>query len=209
MEKSVYSIILSDRVVAEIDKVAYSQNMSRSSMINAILADYVSYRTPEKRSTEIFDVLERLLSGGVFRTSLDRSDFSMSFSAPLAYKYRPTVKYSIELKRDPYPAVATLRVSVRSQSSALLREILTFFKAWQLAEQSEWWVEDGKYIKTLKTRDGVRLNEEQLGNELAAYVSALDRAMKIYFEYAGTPDALRAVQRAYIEGIEETNCCII
>ena len=54
MNKSVYSIVLSDDVVAEIDRLAYREGTSRSNMINQILAQYVSYTTPEKRLSDIF-----------------------------------------------------------------------------------------------------------------------------------------------------------
>ena len=47
MKKSLYSIILSDEVVNEIDRLAYKANTNRSNMINQILAEYVSYTTPE------------------------------------------------------------------------------------------------------------------------------------------------------------------
>ena len=49
MNKSVYSLVLSDEIVQEIDRMAYEAGASRSAMINQILADYVRYTTPEKR----------------------------------------------------------------------------------------------------------------------------------------------------------------
>ena len=54
MQKNVYSIVLSSDVVAAIDRLAYSNGTSRSNMINQILAEYVSYTTPEKRLGDIF-----------------------------------------------------------------------------------------------------------------------------------------------------------
>ena len=52
MKKSTYSVVLSDRVVAEIDRLAYRKGTNRSSMINEILAGYVSMTTPEQRSID-------------------------------------------------------------------------------------------------------------------------------------------------------------
>ena len=40
MNKSVYSLVLMDDVVEQIDRVAYEMNTSRSNMINQILAEY-------------------------------------------------------------------------------------------------------------------------------------------------------------------------
>lgn len=48
MKKSVYSVVLSDEVIAKVDRIAYMNNTNRSNMINQILADYVSLTTPEK-----------------------------------------------------------------------------------------------------------------------------------------------------------------
>ena len=64
MKKSVYSLVLSDDVVEAVDRAAYQNGLSRSAMVNQILADYVSYTTPEKRMREIFSQVESLLTGG-------------------------------------------------------------------------------------------------------------------------------------------------
>ena len=62
MNKSVYSIVLSDDVVAQVDRLAYKAGTSRSNMINQILADYVSYITPEKRLRDILDKAAELVA---------------------------------------------------------------------------------------------------------------------------------------------------
>ena len=64
MKKSVYSVVLSDEVIAKVDRIAYMNNTNRSNMINQILADYVSLTTPEKRISGIFEDLARLLYSG-------------------------------------------------------------------------------------------------------------------------------------------------
>ena len=50
MKKSVYSLVLMDDIVEAVDRVAYSQNTSRSNLINQILAEYLSLMTPESSS---------------------------------------------------------------------------------------------------------------------------------------------------------------
>lgn len=68
MQKNLYSLILSENVVAAVDRLAHSMNTNRSNMVNQILAEYVSYVTPEKRMRQIFQRLEAILSqGGTFR----------------------------------------------------------------------------------------------------------------------------------------------
>ena len=61
MNKSVYSLVLMDNVVSEVDKLAYELGTSRSNLINQILAEYVRYTTPEMRMRAIFDEMEKLM----------------------------------------------------------------------------------------------------------------------------------------------------
>ena len=61
VSKSVYSLVLSDDVVAAVDRAAYGLGTSRSNLINQLLADYVSFITPEKRRKDIFDSLASVL----------------------------------------------------------------------------------------------------------------------------------------------------
>lgn len=46
MNKSMYSLILMDDVVREIDKIALRMNTNRSNLVNQILAEYASMMTP-------------------------------------------------------------------------------------------------------------------------------------------------------------------
>ena len=55
MNKSVYSLVLMDNVVSEVDKMAYEMGTSRSNLINQILAEYVRYTTPEMRMRAVFE----------------------------------------------------------------------------------------------------------------------------------------------------------
>lgn len=54
MKKSLYSLMLSDEVVREIDVAAHRLGTNRSALINRILAEYASVTTPEKRINDIF-----------------------------------------------------------------------------------------------------------------------------------------------------------
>ena len=110
MKKSVYSLVLSDDVIAAVDRAAYQNGLSRSAMINRILAQAVSYTTPEQRMSEIFSQVERLLNGEVFQSLSQPSDSMMSLRSALAYKYNPNVRYSVELYPDR-PGEGELRVS--------------------------------------------------------------------------------------------------
>ena len=49
MKKTLYSLMLNEEVVREIDALAHQMGTNRSALINQILADYTSVITPERR----------------------------------------------------------------------------------------------------------------------------------------------------------------
>ena len=61
MQKSVYSLVLMDDVVAAVDRLAYREGTSRSNMINRILAEYTQLSTPEQRMQDIFSAISAVL----------------------------------------------------------------------------------------------------------------------------------------------------
>ena len=63
MKKNMYSLMLAEDVIREIDRLAAEKNTNRSNFINQILADYVSLTTPEKHVQNIFDIIENLIGG--------------------------------------------------------------------------------------------------------------------------------------------------
>ena len=98
MGKSVYSLILMDEIIEKIDEEAHKTGTSRSGLINQILADYVSYTTPEKEIEQIFSSLENMFSGtNTFQIMTTPSPYFMTVTSSLRYKYRPTIRYSVEL----------------------------------------------------------------------------------------------------------------
>ena len=207
MSKSVYSIVLSDDVVREVDREAYANGLSRSAMINRLLAEAVSYVTPEMRMREIFGQVERLLTGGgVFQTLLQPSESMMSLRSALSYKYNPTVRYSVEL--DPAaPGEGTLRVSLRSQSSALLLYLGQFFRLWSRIEthyagQQDSLVEDGRFARRFRLPQGLGDNEQ--GAVLAAYIRAMHAGMKSFFNHLDDGHlAAVTVERVYQDYLKQ------
>ena len=163
MNKSVYSLVLMDDVVAEVDRLAYRMNTSRSNMINQILAEYVSYMTPEKRMREVFDRAINMLTGsGTFQLMLQPSDSTMSLRSALSYKYNPTVRYSVELYRDQQGAAGELKVLLRSQNNSLILYMNQFFKLWTRLEQAyvgetNYKIESGRYTRVLRLPDFGRI----------------------------------------------------
>ena len=204
MNKSVYSLVLTDDVVSEIDRIAYENGTSRSNTVNQILAEYVSYDTPEKRIREVFSEVENLLTGSSrFQVMMQPSDSMFSLRSALAYKYNPTVRYSVELNRNLQPAIGELRVSVRSQSSALRLYMLQFFKLWSRIEQNlvghvECAMADDRYIRRLAVAEDRKLDNEALGQAIAEYIRLFDTALKLFFNNLDQPEtAIARVESLY------------
>lgn len=200
MKKSVYSLVLSDDVIAAVDRAAYQNGLSRSAMINRLLAQAVSYTTPEQRMSEIFSQVERLLNGEVFQSLSQPSDSMMSLRSALAYKYNPNVRYSVELYPDR-PGEGELRVSLRSQSSALILYLGQFFRLWAKIEQAyvggaDCVIQDGKYARRLKLP--ARVSDREQGAVLAGYIRAMEQGLRAFFHSLDDPrQAAAAVEQAY------------
>ena len=126
MNKSVYSLVLSDEVIAAVDRAAYRAGMSRSAFINGVLAEAVSYTTPEKRMSEIFSEIEQLMNGDIFRIMPRPSDSALAIRSALQYKYKPVIRYGIELYRSFDNSIGKLKVSLRTQSESLIGEFERF-----------------------------------------------------------------------------------
>lgn len=60
MKKTLYSLMLSDEVVAEVDRLAHRLGTNRSNLINQILAEHVGFVTPERRINDIFPLWSSL-----------------------------------------------------------------------------------------------------------------------------------------------------
>lgn len=200
MKKSVYSLMLDDGVVAEIDRLAYLQNTNRSSLVNKILAEYASYVTPEQKIQEAFGRISAMLQGqDSFQLAMQPSDTLLSFRSALVYKYNPTVRYSVELFRTPAGELGELRVSMRTQNSTLTQYMMCFYELWGKIEEARlgrvsYRAADGKYSRRLAVREnrragGAAPSPETLGELIATYIRTFDRALKAFFRLLDQPAA--------------------
>ncbi len=187
MDKQVYSLVLMDDVVREIDKAAYHSGLSRSAMINRILAEYVSCETPEKRIDDVFSALIGSLDREM--QVLSKGAESLILRSPLPYKYNPTARYSVALTPTAEGFTGVLRVSLRTQYQPLIQAMNDFFERYSRLEQ-QWLrgklpagavlarVEDGRLIRRLYPG---RLTSAELAKAINCYVARLDRLLKDYF----------------------------
>ncbi|HHT83646.1 MAG: hypothetical protein ACOYEC_02605 [Christensenellales bacterium] len=192
MEKSLYSLILSDDVVKRIDEIARSKNTNRSNLVNQILADYVSYVTPEKKICGIFNSIAQMLNNDIFTAFFDDNNTTMSLKSSLDYKYRPTIKYEVELFRSSKETIGELKVIFRTQSASLLMELNSFFKLWARLESiylSPYYpahasitynLEAGRFYRAFRMPLGKSYSDESIARAISNYIKMFDEILKGY-----------------------------
>ena len=211
MSKSVYSIVLTDDVVEAIDRLAYSMNTSRSNLINQILAERVSYVTPEKRMSDIFETLGKLMSDSSdnFQIQQQPSDDMLSIRSALKYKYKPTIRYSLQLYRSFDKTIGELKVSSRTQSAQLISILTDFLKLWVELENTyvvrffpegiRYVIEDGRFTRIFRLPHGREgQSNSQIAEAIAEYIRMFDEILKVYFANAEDKQtACTEVKKAY------------
>ena len=208
MKKTLYSLMLNEEVVRQVDELAHRMGTSRSNLIDQILAEYVNYTTPERRINDIFTAMERLIG-----PSRDLVPFfspnssSMSMKSSLQYKYRPTVKYEVELYRSGDDSIGELSVAYRTQSAGLIEAMTAFFRLWKRLEDThraslgaprvQYALYEGKFLRSIAVPDR-DCNTQELAEAISKYVKLFDRLLKAYV--GGTMDAheVEAVYYSYL-----------
>ena len=190
MKKTLYSLMLSEEVVRAVDAMAHRLGTNRSNLINQILAEYVDLVTPERRLNQVLSAIEQLmLPTGDLVPFFAPNTFSMSLKSSLEYKYRPTVKYEVELYRGGKEAIGELSVVFRTQSTALIEAMTNFFRLWKRIEDAhlpsrtgtriEYALYDGRFTRSLAAPDR-DCSAEELAGALSEYIKLFDRLMKSY-----------------------------
>lgn len=194
MKKRVYSIVLSEEVVDAIDDLALTRNTSRSGIIDRILAEHVSCTTPEQHIQEIIKLVELSLAGRDTLHPLPRpTGGTLDISTRLKYRYRPTVKYSLELFPAADGPFGLFRASLRTQNVDLLEKFTEFLILWarmedeylpgRLGRKIIRELEPGKLSRRLTRPPDCDNTAEPLAAAAVAYVNAFDSSLKAFFAY--------------------------
>ena len=192
MKKNLYSLTLSDEVVREVDALAHRLGTNRSALVNRILSEYVSVPTPERRINDIFEAIEALVSPSrELVPFIAPNSQSMSLKSSLAYKYRPTVKYEVDLGGGE-DTLGTLNVVFRTQSAALISAMTSFFRLWVQIEDKclapllgssiSCALYDGRFVRPLAMPRGKALTADDVAGAISAYVQLFDRLLKGYLD---------------------------
>ena len=196
--------MLNDEVVREVDALAHRLGTNRSNLINQLLAEYVDYTTPERRINDVLSAIDQLM-----RPTRDLVPFfvpnasSLSLKSSLEYKYRPTVKYEVELYRGGEESIGSLSVVFRTQSAALIQAMTEFFRLWKRIEDAhlypltgariDYALYDGKFVRSIAAPDR-DCSTDELASALSEYIQLFDKLMKNYL--TGRLDA-HEVEAAY------------
>ncbi|MBR2337700.1 MAG: hypothetical protein IKA61_07145 [Clostridia bacterium] len=181
--KSVYSVILRDELVKRLDSVAYQNGVSRSVMLNKILADYLCMETPDTVMESIFSRMEAMFSEIAGMRFINQASGTMaSVTSALEYRYNPKVKYSLEL----FPAgdLGQLKISLRSQNPTLIALLEDFYSFIIYLEgkyigERAYFYGDERFVRVLVRPEGV--SADGLGEAIAKYVRRFDGYLRKYF----------------------------
>lgn len=194
MNKNIYSFVLSDDVIEAVDRLAAAERLSRSAMVNKILAERVAYVTPEMRLKSLLESVNNAMASDFFPESSNGSTLIMRTS--LRYRYKPTIRYSVEINSVQGERVGELKVFFRTQNEDFASDIADFFRLWAVLEQK--FISDrishdiicemtnNRFTRTLNLPEQ-DVSDEELGAAIAAYVEMFDNTMKQYFSQL--PDA--------------------
>lgn len=192
MSKSMYSLILVDEIVRAVDKLAHQRGTNRSSLINQILAEHLSLKTPEKRVGEIFAHVEENLDGDTLQV-LQRSNSSLVVKGAVNFKYNPTIRYCVELESTPRAYMGELKISTRTQSKTLEARLHMFYELWMQIEQNcstplrkgkpKFEINGGRFKREIIAEHrGEGIDHAVLGSAIAEYLHMFDKAMGMFFE---------------------------
>ena len=211
MAKSVYSVLLSDEVVAAIDRLAYREKTSRSKLIERVLAEYAGCDTPARQMADIFGQIEQMAAlHEQLQLLLTSSGELLQLKSAVPYKYNPTVKYAVALG-GAAGDLGELRVTLRSQSAGLLGAMGRFFALWCQLEQAafqdgeflSYRVEDGRYTRLLRPLSGA--SPADTGDAIADYIRLMDSAMQGYFSTLPDETAARRAIGATVGRVKNPN----
>lgn len=211
MKRSMYSLILSDDIVAAVDALAAQKGTSRSNYINQVLAKHVQCITPEQQMQRVFANLTHQMDEA-FRIQEQGSNALLSILGSVQYKYRPTIRYRVELLRNmQQEEVGRLKISCRTQNQTLLDAMAQFFRFWVKLEQKYdansacaqglYQIESGCMTMAL-LRSGAT-TDEQLGEIVGNYIRMFHAVLQSYFagiqqDISGTVLS-RALEQQYAE----------
>ena len=202
MKNTLYSLMLNDEVIGEVDRLARERGVTRSGLVNEILAEYVNYTTPERIISNVLSAVDSMFSQADGLISyLSPNSRNLSLKSSIAYRFRPTIKYDISLFKGFEDTIGEMTVAYRTQSAELISAFEQFFRMWASFEnrycpEAEHALYDGKFVRTIPRPRSIP-DAETLAAELADYVRLFDSELKAWLCGAHTATDVDSACRAY------------
>ncbi len=215
MKKTLYSLMLSDDVVREADLLAHRRGTNRSNLINQILAEYLGMTTPQRQINDVFQAIEAAVAPyGQLVPFFAPNDLTMSLKSSLEYKYRPTVKYEVELYENGKDSIGELSVIFRTQSASLISDMTDFFRLWHTIEQeylprygvsaTEYALYYNKFCRSIAVPQK-NFSPQELAEAISGYIELFDKLMKGFLSGKYSP---AEIERRYAEYAAKQNIII-
>ena len=211
MTKTMYSLILTDAVIEKIDRMAYEKGISRSQMIDHLLAREVGLSTPEQKTRLIVRRTADHMSKATPALQLHiRSDLgSMEVATYVKFKYNPSIHYSFELISDHGHPMGSVKISSRSTSSDLRDHIDAFLRLLAAIDAGALQLfaidpspdpSGGRFQRVIalpKLFDATD-DPEVIAERLSRYIMLIDHALQEYFNSLWSPSLQQAVLQIYL-----------
>ena len=215
VKKTLYSLLLDEDVIRAVDQLAHRRGCSRSALVNQFLAEQMNLMTPERRIAEVLQAMESLFRPDPELVPMfSPNSLSMSMKSALDYKYRPTVKYEVELYRSGEDSIGELTVSYRTQSAELLNALARFFSLWKqlesvylapkLGHEIPSVLYDGRFVRSISVPSR-ECSATELAEAISDYVHLFDRLLKGCL--SGRLSAADA-ERQYIDHVQGSSLLI-
>lgn len=191
MKKTMYSLMLSKNIIDEIDRLACIKNTNRSNLINHIIAEHLSLYTPEMHIKEVFELITAYMRDMNRFVIQELSSDSMLFiKSSLDFKYKPTVKYTLELYKSMDVCMGSLKIQFRTQSEILTGYLDTFFGFWIDLEKKHihskfnkgiisYKVDQNRFERELMMPEG-KCENEVVSEAISYYIGMYDHILKLY-----------------------------
>lgn len=196
MSNKMYSLMLMEEVIKEIDRLAYDKRTNRSQLINEILAEKIGYQTENALLKNYKDMVLRQMDGRSAwqRTSHD-TEQNVQVRTFLPYKYNPSIVYRLDFEMVDNRRMTVIRLFSRSSASLFIENLNNFFLKINQAELAYLKkmgvykyinVSDEKnelyFVRYLPTDWMDEKNHKKDAEKIFAYLAAIDETLKRYFD---------------------------
>lgn len=162
--------------------------------------------TPQMHASSVFEQMERLIcQEGPFQALRQSAAGLFAVRGVLPVKYRPAVRYQVELHPQEDGRLGHLKASFRTQSSSLLRALGLFFQAFMQAESAACSYADGPLSKgTAARRQSAVLSADETAQASRTtsnwWTGALQAYLSLWPDHAAACQAAARQRALYEQG---------